>query len=236
MSKRIKILLSLSIFLNLTFSALYVNKFFSSRTKNVSKDSAYTYFSGRDQLFELLPKDSGSVVFAGNSLTQNFEFAEIFQTLKIKNRGVNGDKINSFKNRLSTIIQLKPSKLFVEIGINDLLRGGEKEEVLLGIKDLMMELRTQLKTTKIYFHSLFPVNSRLMNYKLNTSTINEDVAYVNKGLKTACDQTNIEYIDTYSLFVSSMYLNPSLTSDGVHLNGKGYLLWVDILKPYLASP
>lgn len=43
------------------------------------------------------------------------------------------------------------------------------------------------------------------------------------------------YIDLYSHFVEKETgkMNPVYTNDGLHLLGKGYLLWRDIVKPYV---
>ena len=42
-------------------------------------------------------------------------------------------------------------------------------------------------------------------------------------------------IDLYSHFVEKETgkMNPVYTNDGLHLLGKGYLLWRDIVKPYV---
>ena len=43
------------------------------------------------------------------------------------------------------------------------------------------------------------------------------------------------YIDLYSHFVDEKTgkMNIEYTNDGLHLLGKGYLKWVDIVKPYI---
>ena len=95
-----------------------------------STQTEFTYLYDRDELFETLPIDDNSIVFLGNSLINNFELAELFQNLKIKNRGISGDKIDGVINRLDPIIRLKPNKIFIEIGINDLGYRSNKDVVL----------------------------------------------------------------------------------------------------------
>lgn len=48
-------------------------------------------------------------------------------------------------------------------------------------------------------------------------------------------QENLTYIDLYSHFVDEETgkMNVEYTNDGVHLLGKGYKKWVEIIKPYV---
>jgi hypothetical protein len=74
--KHLKLILILSIGLNLitTFfvaKELYL-KYYASDSATVEKKADKTkikYFLNRQELFEVLPKDSNSIIFIGNSLT-----------------------------------------------------------------------------------------------------------------------------------------------------------------------
>ena len=82
------------------------------------------------ELFESLSRNSHSIVFLGNSLTQNFELSEFFPNHKIKNRGINGDVSAGILNRVKSITALHPSKIFIEMGINDLGTGVSNDRIL----------------------------------------------------------------------------------------------------------
>ena len=61
------------------------------------------------------------------------------------------------------------------------------------------------------------------------------VKQINDLLKPLAEKGRVTYIDLYSHFVDGATgkMNPQYTNDGLHLLGKGYLLWRDIVKPYV---
>ncbi len=202
--------------------------------KTNSPDQKIEYWFNRNKLFEFFPKDSNSIVFLGNSLTQNFELAELFHKANLKNRGIVGDITKGVLQRLKPIIESQPKKIFIEIGINDLFMEIPPDTLLKNYTLILNELQLQCLHTKIYAQSLLPVsfNSTTLS-KVNASRINNDINYVNKKLKEYVAKKNLGYIDLYSEFQLNGTLDASLTLDGVHLNGKGYLLWTKILIPYV---
>ena len=53
-------------------------------------------------------------------------------------------------------------------------------------------------------------------------------------LKKIAKENKLTYVDVYSLFAnSSGKMNIQYTNDGLHLLGKGYMLWKEIITPYL---
>ena len=237
MNNKLKIILIISLGLNLVTS-LFVAKQLYTRYKNYkianSTQTEFTYLYDRDELFETLPIDDNSIVFLGNSLINNFELAELFQNLKIKNRGISGDKIDGVINRLDPIIRLKPNKIFIEIGINDLGYRSNKDVVLTKYKKLINLLRSKLPKTKIYIQSLFPTETGRQEYKTYcTEAVNRDIIEINNELSKLPLKQNLTFINTHSSFVMNGKLNPKYSVDGVHLNGAGYKLWTEILKPYV---
>ncbi len=48
-------------------------------------------------------------------------------------------------------------------------------------------------------------------------------------------QENVTYIDLYSHFVEPVTgkMRTEYSNDGLHLLGKGYKLWVEIIRPYV---
>ena len=175
------------------------------------------YYLNRQELFEVLPKDSNSIIFLGNSLTQNFELAELLHNMNVKNRGINSDRISGVLNRL-----------------NDLGGDISKDSVVISYFHLLDTLQKECKTTKIYVQSLFPVeNDRKANPTFCNPKVNANILEVNKALLKYATQHHITFVDTYSKFESGGQLNPKYSIDGVHLTGEGYLLWAKILRPYV---
>ena len=143
--KHLKTILVISLLLNLIASFFVAKrlywKYYASNTVILENDdknvnTKIKYWLERQELFEVLPKDSNSIIFLGNSLTQHFELVELFHNMNIKNRGINGDIIEGVLNRLTPIIETQPKKLFIEIGINDLGNGISKDRVIINYKRL----------------------------------------------------------------------------------------------------
>ncbi len=236
MSKN-KIILISSLVLNIiiiTFIAYsYYKKYKLAHTTSYDL-SSYTY--NRDKQYNIMPIDSSSICFLGNSLTQFFDFAEFFKDIRIKNRGIAGDHTFGVLNRLDAIIQMHPSKIFIEIGINDLQMGIPQDSVVLNYKAIIKKLRRECPQTQVYIQSILPTQSYNKEMpSFTTKKINEGIKLLNAFLKKECQLSGITFIDLYPLFLENGYLKASYTVDGVHLSGEGYLVWMNALKPYLAK-
>lgn len=226
-----KVVFILSVSLNLILVIYIAKKIFDNRNSGLS------YYLDRNELFEALPTDSNSIVFIGTSLTQNFELAEFFQNLNLRNRGINGDVTEGVLARIDPILVTKPAKLFIEIGINDLGTGVQRDRVLENYKALIRRIQDSSPGTKIYVQSLFPTQLEGGRYKTYCNKkVNEDIVFLNNELRKFTSLYKITFIDTYSGFLSDGQLNPVYSVDGIHLNGAGYKLWAKILAPYISEP
>lgn len=58
---------------------------------------------------------------------------------------------------------------------------------------------------------------------------------INEKLVGLAESEKVTYIDLYSHFVDSVTgkMNVQYSNDGLHLLGKGYLKWAEIVKPYV---
>jgi hexosaminidase len=190
-----------------------------------------SYYLGRDQVFKTLPNDSNSIIFLGNSLTQMFELSELFRDLRIKNRGIMGDISRGALRRLAEITNRKPAKIFIEIGINDLLNGYPFDSIEQNYKDIVGRIKKDSPGTKIYLQSLFPTNKRPANQALPLPSA---IRALNRFLHDVAAKQRITYIDLYSPFSRNDSLNPTYDcGDGVHFSGEGYREWRDLVKRYV---
>ena len=78
-------------------------------------------------LFKVLPVNSESVVFVGNSITNMHEWWEAFGSEdNIVNRGVWGTFIGETVEHIEAVAAGKPAKVFFMIGTNDLGKNGSR--------------------------------------------------------------------------------------------------------------
>jgi lysophospholipase L1-like esterase len=225
-SKYLTIVLVLSLLLNAGLGYKYIQ----------SKNRYYPdYTFNRKELFEHLKVDSSSIVFMGNSLTAQFELAELFKNLNMRNRGVNGERSDGLLSRTSNIVQFHPKKVFIEIGINDIGQNIPKATLIENYAQILNKIQQGSPTTKIYVQSILPVYSAgpaIAGSGMNNDTIRD----VNTTLEAYCKAHGITFIYLNEKFELNEQMNPKYCiADGLHLSGDGYLLWTEVLAPYVSE-
>ncbi|MEI8058908.1 MAG: family 20 glycosylhydrolase [Ferruginibacter sp.] len=211
-------------------SMLFVAAIHAQVTQPTNTDSQYTtYYRQRVSLFRILPQTKGDIIFLGNSITDGGEWTEMFNDLKVKNRGISGDISAGVLNRLDEVYQRFPDKVFLLIGINDLARNISPDSIVKNILWINALLKERSPNTKLYVQSLFPVNEKFGKFSDHTSKRNE-IIKVNQLLFNNAERYQYHFIDAYSFLTDSTgRLRADFTNDGVHLTGAGYLKWKEII-------
>ncbi len=193
-----------------------------------------TYYEQRRTLFESLPDNKREIIFLGNSITDGGEWSELFRNKRIKNRGISGDVTEGVLFRLDEVTNSKPSKVFLLIGINDLARSVAKETVFNNICRIAGEIEERSPKTKIYIQSILPVNPAFGKFEGHCSKT-EEVIWINEKLDAFCSQSKIQFVDLFSHLKNDddNFMNPLFTNDGLHLTGQGYMVWADVIRPFL---
>jgi len=203
-------------------------------TLPVYPDSIFsTYYHQRWSLFKILPKTKGDIIFVGNSITDGGEWSELFNDLRVKNRGISGDISAGVIKRIDEVTERKPAKVFLMIGINDLARNISPDSVVKNILLITAYLKQESPNTKIYVQSILPVNNFYKMFAGHTNK-GEQIKQVNEKLKEKSSKYSYTFIDLHSKFCNKEgTLRTELSNDGLHLTGEGYQLWKEILVPYL---
>lgn len=184
------------------------------------------------QLIDSSIQPETAIVFLGDSLTEHGKWNELLQNAQVINRGISGDTTNDILARIEPIVKVKPRRIFVMIGVNDLWhQKNTPEQIVENYETIFSYLKTETPNSKIYIQNLLPVNSvDFQGFKPS----NQEIIWLNEQLKEISEKFNYHYIDLYSKFVDQKgELNTLYTYDGVHLNGKGYILWRDLVKNYV---
>lgn len=193
-----------------------------------------TYYYQRATLFEKLPITSTDIVFLGNSLTDGCEWAELFGNPHIKNRGISGDEVMGIYDRIDPILKGKPAKIFLLTGVNDVSHDLTADSILVMYRKLVSKIKSDSPKTKLYIQSILPVNDEFTRFpKVHNKT--QVIHDINKGLKQLAKENGYTYIDLYTHFIApgTQSLDKKYTNDGLHLLGPGYLVWKEVLKPYV---
>lgn len=194
---------------------------------NISEFSPY--WKHRESQFRVLPNPKGEICFLGDSITDGCNWTELTGNMNVTNRGISGDTTWGVLKRLDEVTAGAPSKVFLMIGINDMAWGKTPSEIRDKIDEIITAIQTQSPETQIYLESVLPViESKVPKCK------NSAVAALDEDLVKLADKKKITYVDLASLLKGpDGQLNSEYTEDGLHLNGKGYIVWHGEIEKYL---
>lgn len=170
------------------------------------------------------------IIFLGNSLTQGGDWTAWFPKYKPANRGISGDNTAGVLARLNEITESKPAKIFLMIGINDISQNYKNDYLCKKFEKIIRGILTESPETTIYIQSILPVNNDFGRYD---RLINKEkqIITLNNRLIKLCNKENIRFVNLYPLFIlNKNKLNPAYTTDGLHLNEKGYQVWVKAIS------
>ena len=191
------------------------------------------YYARRATLFDELPIGKKDIVMLGNSLTDGCEFNELLNNKHIKNRGIVGDIVQGLIDRVEPIIKGQPKKLFIMCGVNDISHDVSADSIARATEKLIVMVKNGSPRTKIYLQSLLPFNNDVREWKLLKGR-DHVVVEANELLEQVARRQGVTWINLYPLFVDDQgRLRADLTNDGLHLMGKGYIIWRDAIKPYI---
>ncbi len=191
-----------------------------------------TAYERRAQHLETLPNGSEEIVFLGNSLTAECNWAELLEDHRVVNRGIDGDRLSLVLHRIAEVVESKPTRIFLMMGTNDLGKDQpDLDQLIASYEKILKEIKVQSPATQIFVQSLLPVNPKLGEKKRN----NENMQAFNQKLEALAASLETEYIDLYASFTEEGRLKETYSNDGLHLNGAGYQHWKKQLAPYLGK-
>ena len=172
----------------------------------------------------------GQVVFLGNSITEGGnDWGNRLKISNAVNRGIGGDTTLGIIGRIGEIKFFKPKAVFLLIGINDLWNNDPKTPSKNTIKKNILTIVKSIKKaspeTKIFLQTILPTSKKIYNLKIKS---------INDFLKRNEQKSLYRIVDLYSIFVNDKgYIKEDLTTDGIHLNEKGYEEWTKFIKPLI---
>lgn len=183
----------------------------------------------RAQLFERMPPKPGAVIFLGDSETEQCEWQEILRDTAVLNRGISGDFSSALLDRLPEVLRHRPSRIYLMIGINDLVFGNEPAEIELVYRQIVQKIRDESPSTRLYLESVLPVNNSLRR----SGVRNSDVLELNRRIGQISRDFQVPYLDIAACVSDAEgRLSAQYSLDGMHLNGEGYARWVNCLGYY----
>lgn len=169
------------------------------------------------------------LVFIGDSLTEFFDWQDRFRDFQVTNLGLSGETVEGLLSRLDQITSsiAHPDFIFIMTGINNIAM--EDYEILDTYKVIIEKLSNKINPSTIVIQGILPVDLPWID--------NNVIKKINDSLKRLANDFNVEYLDTYSLFIDSKgnVIRDYLLDDGVHLSNKGYDVWTKRLEDFLET-
>lgn len=182
------------------------------------------HYSKRIAEFKINPLKFDEIIFIGNSITeQGNDWALKIDNPKARNRGISGDTTEGILARLNEITFYKPEKLFLLIGINDLFHSPNSgEKIHANILSIVDEINNKSPNTQIFIQTVLPTT---------TENLIPKIKVLNSLLENSASVKPFSLINIHQRFVMlNGKMNMDFSTDGVHLNEKGYKIWSEIIK------
>ena len=179
---------------------------------------------------------SENLVFVGDSIVNEYNLENFYSNRKVVNSGISDDKTADILENLNErIYQYNPSKIFILVGINDIIDGVENSEIVGNIEKIVNAININRPYAEIYIQSIYPVNdvdSFDVRYDMIEKINVTDINSINMLIEDMCKEKNITYVDIYSKLVDDNgLLNKDYTIDGLHINDEGYgIITTELLK------
>lgn len=168
-------------------------------------------------------------VLAGDSISLSFPERLLPLDVTWLNQAISGEGSQGLYERLPLLDNTRPDKIFVMIGINDLLRGEDDETILENHRKIIKDILWIHPNTEVVVQSILPHGGEDATWegreKLRDLP-NERIERLNERLAAIADVEGATYLNLYPLFSDDAgYLKAEFTTDGLHLNEQGYELW-----------
>ena len=183
------------------------------------------YYKHKKSQFEILAlNEKYKTIMLGDSITDEAQWDELLNSDTIQNRGISGDTTDGVIDRLNPIGK-NIEKVFIMIGVNDIMRGKPVDEVYLNYLKIIQFFKE--KNIKIHIQStLYIGESRKADF-------NPKIEELNKRLEKYTSENQITFINLNPIFAPNKILKKEFTFDDLHLNGSAYKLWSQEIKLFL---
>lgn len=190
----------------------------------------------------------GQILFTGSSLMEQFPINELLMTEKmntiIYNRGVGGFTTDDMLENMEVqVFGTEPSKIFINIGTNDISNPTISFEEALthtitNYEKILMQIKERLPEAQVYMMAYYPVNEidKPVEWDKNlfVNRNNQNIPLANEVVRSLADQYGYEYIDVnQGLTDENGRLKKEFTVEGVHMYANAYRVIFENMKSYL---
>lgn len=190
--------------------------------------------------------NKNQIVCAGSSLMEMFPIEKFIEECKenviVYNRGIGGYIARELLENINVcILDLNPSRLFINIGTNDLSYSNVTIEMLMHDYSMILsKIKESIPNIEIYIMAYFPVNEQAATPEMKECLkirTNKKINEANEALKVLAEKFSSKYIDINANLKDSLgRLKQQYTIEGVHINEEGYRAIFDDFMKYAKEP
>ena len=170
----------------------------------------------RSQIESAVVAGAGGIVFLGDSISHLGKWDLLFPDAATRNFGIAGERTEHLLQRLEPLIRLKPEKIFILIGTNDVGAGIMLDEIATNMERLLDRVRDALPDSRVYLQGVMP---RQRKYAARVNALNQ-------RYRAIAEIRGVFYIDLFPVFDDGTgKIRAEYTEDDLHLNGAGYETW-----------
>lgn len=188
----------------------------------------------------------GQIVFAGSSLMEMFPINRLLEEhgddTVIYNRGIGGFVSQELLDVLDVcVLDLAPSRIFINIGTNDLSNPDIPIPELMDRYDrIITRIEETLPGIEIYFMAYYPINYEAATEEMKECLrirTNEKINLANAEVEKLARKHGQKYIDVNkNLKDEQGRLKAEYTIEGMHIYEEGYAAIYDDLMAYVKEP
>jgi len=188
----------------------------------------------------------GEILFTGSSLMEQFPVNELLMTNGMKqviyNRGIGGFTTGDMLRHMEEMVfGTEPSRIFINIGTNDIGSPGYQLESLMeNYEKIISLIRERLPEAEINMMAYYPVNEtdkpsdeEWVKTTFATRT-NKNLKIANAAVEKLAEKMGCRFINVnQGLTDENGRLKKEFTIEGIHMYANGYQVVLDNLKKYL---
>lgn len=181
---------------------------------------------------EAVPVDAEPqpVVFTGSSSIRLWkDLPDDYPGLDVLNLGFGGSKISDLHEQFDRVIlEPRPRQVVIYSGANDISANQPATFVVANFKALVARIHNELPETRVTFISI-ALNPARWEQRNQVREVNTAI----ESFMAEDDRRQFIDVTTAMLGADGMPKPEIFTNDGLHMNRKGYALWVPLIRPAL---
>lgn len=198
--------------------------------------------------FQKLNQDiqKGQILCAGSSLMEMFPVEkfvkEEYPDTIIYNRGIGGYVTDELLEHLDVcVLDLQPSRLFINIGTNDLSNPDVTiEQLIVNYDKILCRIEEAIPNIEIYLMAYYPINYEAATEEMKPCLrirTNERIQEANKAVEELAKKHHAKYIDINDpLKDADGNLRADYTIEGMHIKEDGYRAIFPQFMKYALEP